>query len=60
MDFVFGTQCTWKQMGLNDKNVTRPHGQLNKKPLELDNEEEVPINVDPHDRYISHKIQELI
>ncbi len=47
-------------MGLNDKNVTRPHGQLNKKPLELDNEEEVPINVDPHDRYISHKIQELI
>jgi hypothetical protein len=27
-------------MGINDKNASRAHGQLDKEPLELDNEEE--------------------
>jgi len=44
MDPLFGTQRTWKQMGINDKNASRTYRQLNKKPLELYNEKKVSIN----------------
>lgn len=40
MDFIFGSHSPWDKMGINDKNDSRAHRQLNKESLELHDEEE--------------------
>lgn len=40
MDSVPGTHCTREQVGLDDQDASRAYRQLNKEPLELNNEKE--------------------
>ena len=50
MGFVFSTQRSWKQVGINDENASWQNGQLNKKSLELHHEKEISVDAQLDDR----------
>ena len=50
MGFVFSTQRTWKQVGINDQNASWKNRQFNQKSLELDNEKEISVDAQLDDR----------